>query len=127
MSQNFKLKFSDVPSNKTSNTAPQGDNVQNSDTPTSVRNLCFEWPNGNMKFLNYTYLVTCEFYPDQSQILIVFTSDTISIVGSGLATLFEELLNHIPKRIICINPRYAQTDDSEVVITSIEILKNVTQ
>jgi hypothetical protein len=89
-----------------------------------VRNLRFVWPDGQQKFLNYAYLVSGEFLPDQSSIHLIFTSEVIVIEGIRLVQLFDDLLEHKPKQIICINDRYtALQDESHPVVTKISVLK----
>lgn len=91
---------------------------------TGARNLCFIQPDGRRLFLGYAYLVSGEYVPDDSAIILVFTSHTITLKGHNLETLFESLLTHEPERIVCEDERYKSTDDAEsVIVTSISVTK----
>ena len=126
MSQNFKLKFDELREGKPTE---KGDAVENTyetfDTPGHVRNLCFVWPDGRKKFLNYAYLVSGEYSPNDGSITLIFTTDTVVIKGSGLDGIFEALVNHLPMRICCKENRFIEVAINESFsILEIKILKN---
>lgn len=123
MSQNFKLKFDELREGKPTE---KGEAVENSyetfDTPGHVRNLCFVWPDGRKKFLNYAYLVSGEYSPDDGSITLIFTTDTVVVKGSGLDELFEELVSHRPMKVIYTDARYNDTMKSKIIINNIELI-----
>ena len=129
MSQEFKTKFEKMRENLT---AQQNDNTQSEGItddkyPASgyARNLIFRWPDGRMKFLNYSYLISCEYLPQDSTITITFTSDTVDLKGELLEDLFLELAMHIPKLIQCKEERYNVLDEGkQTIINEIKITPN---
>ncbi|HVW96124.1 MAG TPA: hypothetical protein VHA56_09170 [Mucilaginibacter sp.] len=86
---------------------------ENFATPGHVRNLCFVWPDGRMKFFNYAYLVSGEYSLDESSIILIFTTETIFIKGFALNKLFQDLLNHVAKQIVCDSKRYSAIHNDE--------------
>lgn len=122
MSQRFSFKLNEKDVNKAEQEAIE--KSENHLTESHVRNLCFVWPDGKKKFLNYAYLVSGEYLPEENSIKLAFTSETILIKGDRLEGLFEQLLNHEPKRIVCTDERYAAIDDSGIFVTEILIGKS---
>lgn len=108
MSQDFRLKFDKMregrPTEDVVNSAPEIDN--NYSTLGSVRNPCFIWPDGRMKFLNYAYLISVEYLPNDGTITMTYTTDTIIISGTGLQELYVKLFSHVPMKIECVATRY---------------------
>jgi hypothetical protein len=125
MSQGFKMKFNEMrESDPTQNSVSSNDSEKFS-SPGHVRNLCFVWPDGKMMFLNYAYLVSGTYLPEDGIITLVFTSDTVIIKGSGLQNLYSDLFSHITRQIICINPRYIQTASiNETIVNEILVIGN---
>lgn len=121
MNQDFKLKFDEMREND-----PTGENGEQANerfaSTGHVRNLCFVWPDGKKKFLNYAYLVSCDYDPDENTITLNFTSDTVLIKGSGLDGVFEELFSHIPKRIVCVDVRYNSVANGGSIINDITLI-----
>ena len=94
------------------------------DSPGHVRNLCFVWPDGKMKFLNYAYLVSGEYNNVDETIELIFTSDKVKITGTNLSILFDQLYTHSIKRISYLDSRYASLDEtSKFAIENIEVEK----
>lgn len=95
------------------------------DTVSSVRNVCFIETNGKETFLNYSYLVSGEFSPDESCITLVFTTHTVKLKGSRLKELHESFMNHQPKKLCAIAKRYAETlKTDKAIISEIEVNLN---
>ncbi|MCR8561043.1 hypothetical protein KXD93_25525 [Mucilaginibacter sp. BJC16-A38] len=118
MSQNFKLKFDEMRESKpTGETESAQSGIHESfSNPGNVRNLCFVWPDGRMKFLNYAYLISAEYRPNDGTIVMVYTTDTVMMVGSGLRELFLKFLSHLPMKVECADPRYNLTDEHDSCI-----------
>jgi len=115
MSQEFKTKFEKMRENLLTATEEKAEgNASEDKYPASsyARNIIFRWPDGRMKFLNYSYLVSCEYLPKDSTITIAFTSDIVDLKGEQLEDLFLELAVNRPKLIQCTDKRY--NDISEV-------------
>jgi len=126
MSQNFKLKFDEMREGKPTD---KDDGLEQFNEAYAshghVRNLCIIWPDGKMKFLNYAYLISGEYLPEESTITLIFTTDTVVMQGIGLHQLFNELTNHLPKQIKCNETRYqAISENEQYSISEVQILKN---
>lgn len=88
-----------------------------------VRNLCFVWTDGKKLFLNYAYLVSAAYEPDA--ITLAFTTHTLTLTGLRLEKLFDELMDHLPRIIICTDDRYAViAGDSAPVVKDITVQLN---
>lgn len=96
---------------------------ENYDTPGNVRNLCFVWPDGRMKFMNYAYLISGEYSPASSDIILIFTSNIITIKGLHLEKIFSEITTHLLKTVYCINERYTSISETNVAVESIIFLE----
>lgn len=120
MSQDFKLKFDEMREGKP--TDIEGGNENRSadlfDTPSNVRNLCFEWPDGRMKFINYAYLISGELNSD-NEIDLTFSTEKLKIVGKNLSLLFNQLTLHQIKLIKISESRYEFLSESHTLITSV--------
>lgn len=71
-----------------------------------VKNVCFVLLDGKQIFLNYNYLVSGEFFPEENKITLYFTTHIVSLQGCHLEKLYFDLIQHLPKIIIVINDRY---------------------
>lgn len=120
MSQSYKFKFEEMRDNDpTGNKAAE--NANRFYTESNVRNLCFVWPDGRKEFLNYAYLVGGRYSPNDSTITLIFTTDIVTIKGSGLKILFDQLFEHAPKQVVCTDSRYNAIEDGAGFIVN-EIL-----
>lgn len=89
-----------------------------------ARNLCLVWPDGRRAFFNYAYLVSADFDPNSEVniITLCFSSQNVILKGYGLEALFMQLLDHLPRIIAAIDPRYIPVETgSESIIISIEM------
>ncbi len=111
MSQGFNLRYDQLRQNDLTNrnTASEENTDANEVSyprESNVRNVCFVQLDGSRIFLNYGYLVSGEYLPEQEMITLGFTSHTIILKGVHLESLFYDLMQHIPKQIICFDARY---------------------
>ena len=93
----------------------------------SVRNICFVWPNGRKAFFNYAYLIAAEFEPntEQNVIKLDFSSHSVSISGYTLNTLFLALLDHSPRIVTVTDSRYVLANSyTDITVINIIINKN---
>lgn len=74
---------------------------------TGVKNVCFVLLDGKHIFLNYNYLVAGEYFPEDNKIVLQFTTHAITLQGHSLETLYQDLMQHMPKIIIATNDRYS--------------------
>ena len=109
-----------------SNTIEKESNLQLYDTNGHVRNLCFEWQDGNRALFNYAYLVSVRLILTEALNImeLIYTSNIVSIKGYNLSALFSLLMDHIPRTIPITNPRYILTPEKDqVFVTEISINK----
>jgi hypothetical protein len=121
----FRRMLDNDPASHNANTQ-KSEPEESSSFPTgsNVRNVCFAWPDGRKLFLNYSYLVSGEYIPDQAAIVLAFTTHTISLKGVMLESLFDDLLAYIPKVISCTDARYnALAGEKEIVVNEICVEK----
>lgn len=85
------------------------------------RNVCFVFLDGNMMFLNYTYLVNGKYAPADNIVTLTFTSDTVVLEGIHLKELFFEFMNQVPRIVTCTDVRYNLLTDEKPVVNSIHI------
>ena len=128
MNPNFKLRFDQMreggPTERQDLPEVGGDPTRY-ETVGHSRNVCLAWPDGRRMFLNYAYLVACDYEPgsDRNRIRLSFTSHTVTLAGYGLETLFMALLDHLPRLITATDPRYGLTEEpvvTEMVVTQKE-------
>lgn len=110
---------SDTPAEETSQPEEQK-SVELYDTAGHARNICFVQANGSMTFLNYAYLVSGTFIPDQSLISLTFTTCTVEIKGENLEGLFASQFDQKVQRIFALAERYASVVNG-VFVTGIKI------
>lgn len=117
MSQGFNLRFDKMRENNPAanqDTRPDNMDPERFDGPGGTRNVCFVWPDGKRMFFNYAYLVAAEFNPkeDMNEIKLEFSSHTVCLRGYGLEGLFMEFLDHVPRVLTGIDPRYTTNPKS---------------
>jgi hypothetical protein len=123
MNHNSRYRFEEMQSNNLNEKDQEPGNYHQSQ---SVRNLWFEMADKSAIFLNYGYLVSGEYKPQDGIIHLIFTSHIVLLIGVNLDTLFLELLDHLPRKISCVNQRYQQlTNDGQPIIENIQVLPNV--
>jgi hypothetical protein len=125
--QRFKLKsdqFRDGnPANKPDGTNSESEN-HFYEKHGNIRNVCFVWPGGKKRFLNYSYLVSAELNVDDetNTIILFFTSHTVTLRGYNLTILFDKLNLQIPETIVAIEARYgANSENQEFTVIEITI------
>lgn len=106
-----------------------GLDIEHYTTSASGRNLTFVQPNGDREFFNYADLVNAKYVQADDEIQLTFRTDTINkltLKGRNLLSLFNSLAENNPKKISCIDKRYAATkEESEIVVTAIIIQRSV--
>lgn len=115
MSHDFKFKFDEMRDNNPAKQqlAYAGES--------HVRNVCFVQTSGKILFLNYGYLVSGEYVPDESTITLQFTSHTITLKGTKLETLYQEFFSHIPRYVTATEERYNEVENGSYQINEIQI------
>lgn len=129
MSQDFKFKFDKMrennPANSESDDEDKNISGEKYETSGNTRNLGFVWLDGKRMFLSYSYLISCEYQPVESLLVLTFTTHIFSLKGTLLENLYDELLLQIPKTIYCVDPRYNSVlEKDQFAVNAIAIEKN---
>lgn len=128
MSQEFRLRFDQMQENKQPEDQPVADHsvesMESYTTPSGARNICFGWPDGKRLFLNYSYLVSGEYAPEQNEIFLQFTSHHVMIAGARLEILYDSIMHQMAKLVSSRDTRYETFDDTDKpVIQAITAVK----
>jgi len=86
---------------------------ENYSTISHARNICFVLDDGSRIFLNYGYLVSGEYLPEDKKIILSFTSHIITLSGIYLEKLFYDLMQGLPRQLVCQDARYNPVDDTQ--------------
>lgn len=90
-----------------------------------ARNVCFALLDGRKMFLNYAYLVSGEYLPQQNRIVLAFTSHAVTLIGLWLDDLYYAFMYHLAKHVRCVDARYnATANDGESIVNEIIIVSN---
>lgn len=90
--------------------------------PGNVRPICFAWQDGERLILNYAYLVSVHFLPDDNCMTLSFTTHKMVLKGLRLDILFIGLMDQLPRIITCTDERYAAlADQDDPVVTSMTV------
>ena len=118
MSQDYRLRFDEIKSNKQS--IEQSEELNHA-LLGHVRKLRFRWPSGETLSMNYAYLVNHAYRPSESTLTLTYTTATITIKGTGLGKLDDDLFYDIPKTIEVTESRYNQLNNAQTVVTDIKV------
>jgi len=123
----LKDRFTNL--SETKDEQPQSEeqkSVELYDTPGHARNICFVHANGEAEFLNYAYLVSCKFVPNDSLIRMVFTTCSVEIKGQNLRDLFKGIFNQTVQSVSVIEERYVEMKEKcDVAVTKIILSQNL--
>lgn len=124
MSQDYKLKFEQMQESFSGSNDSENDELHYQDAG-NARNICFVIsPNRKLRSFNYAYLVSLEYDPQASAIIIEFTTHTITIKGYSLLDLYFELFDQRNRILDYVDTRYQSLEDGERTITEIILTKN---
>jgi hypothetical protein len=124
MSQGFKTRFDKMLENDPSpKDAAHDEKNENYPAAGNGRNICFILSDEQRVFLNYSYMVSCEYKPEENLIAVEFTTCMVVLKGYKLVTLFNDLMNQLPRLIIAVNARYNQLAEGKAVVNDIIIEK----
>jgi len=127
MSYDYKSRLDDYlsgdPTKK--NEPKQDENITYFDADyTGVRNVCFVQLDGKQIFLNYNYLVSGEYLPEENKITLQFTTDTITLQGYNLEKLYQDFMKHMPQNITITDERYSGISEcNSSIVIKIEFAK----
>jgi len=87
----------------------------------SGHNVCFVWPDGRRKFMEYSRLDSGEINPDNDIVRLMFGTETVELTGIGLLPLFKSLMAHGRKFVYCDDARYNSLSNDEPIVNEIII------
>lgn len=126
MSHDSELNFRKMQENDPTSIEKNVESISNYAAPGNVRNITFIWQDGKKQSLNYSYLVSCEYLPDDNAITILFTTHNVILKGVKLSGLFDALVAQLPETITCFDARYnATVEDKMSIVNEIVISKIV--
>lgn len=121
MSRDFRDRFGMMQDNDPTGQQQEDSSIQERYPAQShARNIVFVLRDGRRCFLNYSYLV-CTELPDNENLLLHFTTHTVTLTGKGLDALFLDLSAHIPRIIACTDPRYDLLAEGQPVVHQISV------
>ncbi len=106
---------------KSSAAPPQPESITYHDSDAAMRKVTFAASDGTMLFLNYAYLVSGTYAPEEDAITLNFTTHVVTLKGHRLAGLFDSLTTQAPRQIAAVEERYAATIETESVVTHIAV------
>lgn len=117
MSQSFKFRYEEMRENNPGQSQPAYAEDLGSDllyhSGGGARNVCFILLDGRRLFLNYAYLVSGEYNPDESMILLAFTTHTVLLKGVRLEKLYEQFMQQLNRIVLCIEERYTHLQEAD--------------
>ncbi|WP_259015514.1 hypothetical protein [Emticicia fluvialis] len=123
MNQDFKLRIGQMKENNPaqSETEPQGDDDEQYQSKGSIRTFALIWKDGRMLGIPYAYVSGFKFAMENEKnvITIELSSEKIKLYGYGLATLYWQFFDQLPRIIREEDERYAK--QKACVVTRIEI------
>ncbi|WP_273213292.1 hypothetical protein [Runella zeae] len=129
MNREFKLRFDQMREGNPSKAEEEGadENLLLPSAP--ARSLCLVWPNGRRFFLSYAYLMAGELNlsREKNEIMLYFSSHTVTLRGYGLESLFTELMQHLPSLIYQSEERYVTknaTASNEIAVIEMQVEEN---
>ncbi len=127
MSQGFKSRFDQMLANSdqmAGNDSKPEVSCSSYSTVGHARFVCFGMPDGRRLFLNYSYLVSGEYNPEDDTIQLVFSSHLVVLIGTRLESLYFSLMHQTAMLVVCFEPRYKVLEESDKpVIQSIAVVK----
>lgn len=101
------------------------DSILHFETAGSARNVCFAQPDGKRIFLNYAYLISGEYAPEESTITLTFTTHTVQLTGHNLGSLYEGLMAQTVKHLTSMDKRYeVMKENPEPIVIEVIIMNN---
>ncbi|MCX6315968.1 MAG: hypothetical protein NTW29_01655 [Bacteroidetes bacterium] len=120
MNRGFNLKYDQMKENDPTTSQPDGDTIDQSiilyEPDEQARNICFVIDNTRWVFLNYSYLISGEYLPDENKIILAFTTHEVTMEGIKLEKLYYQIMDHEVKQLVAKDSRYnGLINDSSVV------------
>lgn len=122
----IKRKLHEYTSGKSTETTDSNDNgISNLEqNDTAIKNVCFVLLDKKHIFLSYNYLIAGEFFPEESKIILHFTTHVISLQGQNLEKLYFDFMHHLPNLIKATDERYSGIlHGNSPTVTMIELIQ----
>lgn len=126
MSQGFNLRFDKMRENNPA--SPDASKaeiplIKKYDAAGYPRNVCFVWPDGSFIFSQYVHLHPGKFDPngEMNKIVLDFSSHVVTLTGYRLESLAMEFLDHLPRIVTAVDPRYGSTQNGGPIVTAINV------
>jgi len=120
MSHHFKSRYDEMKAS--SNAVSHEKDTQAEDTSYynigHSRNVCFVLLDCDEVFLNYAYLVSGKYFIEDGRIVLLFTSDTVTLKGINLKKLYEDFHLHIPLKVVSCPTRYNDAEEPDTPIVN---------
>lgn len=117
MSQGFRLKYDQMregnPTKEESTESGSRTFDESYPEASHARCICFAWQDGKRMFLNYSFLVSGEYFPEENSITLIFTSQTLTMKGVNMEGLFYSIMHQLTKQITCTDVRYNLIGEGE--------------
>lgn len=91
------------------------------DTDGHTRNISFAQADGTKLFLNYAYLISGAFSPNESTITLTFTTHLITLKGHNLSPVCDGLAAQSIQRITIVEERYAGVEEGVSFVTQMTV------
>lgn len=125
MSYNYKSRLDDYLSGNPTKKSPEDENntiVYYEQNPNEAKDICFVLLNGRQTSLEYNYLISRDYIPEQNIIVLNFTTHEITLNGHNLEKLFNDLRQNLPQTVTVIDERYIGiSQENAPVVTDIKI------
>lgn len=129
MSHDFKSRLNDYISGNPApkeNQEEQESNIEYYDPSTAYKgDICFILKDGRQLSLEYNYLVSKDYIPEDNIITLGFTTHKVILKGYRLEKLFRDLRLHLPRTIGITDERYSSiVQDNTAIVTDITTQSN---
>lgn len=128
MNRGFNLKYDQMKQNDPTNNPQTGDDSDQSiilyDPDEQVRNICFVIDTTRRMFLNYSYLISGEYLPEENKIILTFTTYNIVIIGVNLVPFYNHLMDNKVRMVLAVDSRYNDLVDNKPVVNKIDTKAN---
>lgn len=121
MNQSFRWKYNEMQDSDPTKQKDEAERDISEDryaAPSYARNICFVLVDGRHMFLNYGYLISAEYLPEDSKIVLSFTSHIITLAGIYFEKLFYDLMVGLPRILVCQDARYNVINEKEIPVVN---------
>ena len=129
MSQRFSPKIEEMrQGNPTATEDDSDDYPKQGDiyypTHGNVRDICFVLLDGRMVSLNYSYLIAKDINVERTEMVLTFSSHTVTAKGINLESVFFKIMSQYVRLLKCTDARYNPISPDRPVVNSIEVVAN---